>query len=101
MNERPGSRTAGWRGLLTTLLMAGASCGGAEIPEIPPGEMESAVIEALRNAREALAADRGNPGAWGRFGMVLHAHRLPRPPPTGARPASPAAIIAGRICTAA
>ena len=79
MNERPGSRPAGWRGLLTTLLMAGASCGGAEIPEIPPGEMESAVVEALRSAREALAADRGNPGAWGRFGMVLHAHRLAGP----------------------
>ena len=38
--------------------------------------MEPAVAEAIRSARAAVAADRGNPAAWGRFGMVLHAHRL-------------------------
>lgn len=62
-----------------TLLVVGASCGGAEIPEIPSSGMEPAVLEAIGSAREALAADRGDPAAWGRFGMVLHAHRLVAP----------------------
>ena len=79
MNERPGARRPRWRLLLTPLLAVTAACGDAEIPEIPSGGMEPAVVEAIRSARATVAADRRSPAAWGRFGMVLHAHRLAAP----------------------
>jgi tetratricopeptide (TPR) repeat protein len=61
---------------LAALLVFTAGCGAPEIPEVSFGGMEPAVSQAIRGAREALAADRRDPAAWGRFGMVLHAHRL-------------------------
>ena len=74
-----GPRAAARRTFPAALFIAGAACGGAEIPEVPPGGMEPAVSEAVRSARAALETDRRNPDAWGRFGMVLHAHRLSAP----------------------
>ncbi len=59
-------------------VLAGA-CGGPEIPEVGTDGVEPAVREAIHGARDALAADRGSAAAWGRFGMVLHAHRLGAP----------------------
>ena len=79
MNEQPVSRRPRSRRLPATVLAAAAACGGAEIPETPSGGMESAVVEAIARAREVVAADRGDPAGWGRFGMVLHAHRLAGP----------------------
>lgn len=61
---------------LALLALLTGACAGPEIPEVESSGMEPAVREAVRGAREALAADRGNGAAWGRFGMVLHAHRL-------------------------
>ena len=81
MSEWPGhpAAHAGRRYFPAALLILAAACGGAEIPEVPSDGMEPAVIEAIRGARAALEADRRDPTAWGRFGMVLHAHRLTGP----------------------
>ena len=76
MNETRVLRAGSLVALLA--LLAGA-CGGPQIPEVGTDGMEPAVREAIRAARDALAADRGNAAAWGRFGMVLHAHRLGAP----------------------
>jgi tetratricopeptide (TPR) repeat protein len=38
--------------------------------------MESQVAQSLRDARAAVLADPGSAAAWGRFGMVHHAHEL-------------------------
>ena len=69
---RPGS-------LLALLAVFAGACGGPEVPEVGTEGMEPAVREAIHDARDALAADRGSAAAWGRFGMVLHAHRLGGP----------------------
>lgn len=79
MTEAPAFRHGGTRSLLVLLSVLAGACGGPEIPEVGSGGMEPAVREAIRGARDALAADRGNAAAWGRFGMVLHAHRLGTP----------------------
>ena len=69
---RPGS-------LVALLAVFAGACGGPEVPEVGTEGMEPAVREAIHDARDALAADRGSAAAWGRFGMVLHAHRLGGP----------------------
>lgn len=65
--------------LVALLAVFAGACRGPEIPEVGTDGMEPAVREALRASRDALAADRGSAAAWGRFGMVLHAHRLAAP----------------------
>ena len=73
MTEAPALRPGR---LVALLAVFAGACGGPEIPEVGSDGMEPAVREAIRGARDALAADRSNAAAWGRFGMVLHAHRL-------------------------
>ena len=79
MNEASAPTAAGGGRFLGPLLALLAACGGAEIPEISLDGMEPAVVEAVRRARAAVERDRGDGSAWGRFGMVLHAHRLTGP----------------------
>ena len=79
MTEVRAFRSTRARGLLALLTVFAGACGGPEIPEVATDGMEPAVREAIHGARDALAADRGNAAAWGRFGMVLHAHRLGAP----------------------
>ena len=79
MTEARALRSGSGRSLLALLAVLAGACGGPEIPEVETGGMEPAVREAISGSREALAADRGNAAAWGRFGMVLHAHRLGAP----------------------
>ena len=79
MTDAAALRAGGARGVLAVLAVLAGACGGPEIPDVGSGGMEPAVQEAIRAARDALAADRGNAAAWGRFGMVLHAHRLGAP----------------------
>ena len=79
MTEAAALRAGGARGVLAFLAVLAGACGGPEIPDVGAGGMEPAVQEAIRATRDALAADRGNAAAWGRFGMVLHAHRLGAP----------------------
>lgn len=79
MTEARGFPSTRVRSLLALLAVLAGACGGPEIPEVGFDGMEPAVREAMRGARDALAADRGNAAAWGRFGMVLHAHRLGTP----------------------
>ena len=62
--------------LVALLAVFAGACRGPEIPEVGSDGMEPAVRQAIRGARDVLAADRGKAAAWGRFGMVLHAHRL-------------------------
>lgn len=76
MTEAQALRSGRGRSLLALLAVLAGACGGPEIPEVGSDGMEPAVREAIRGARNALAADRGSAAAWGRFGMVLHAHRL-------------------------
>ena len=76
MTEAPVFRP---RGALILLALLAGACGGPEIPEVGSAGMEPAVQQAIRGARDALTADRGNAAAWGRFAMVLHAHRLTAP----------------------
>ena len=79
MNEASAPTAAGGGRFLGPLLALLAACGGAEIPEVSLDGMEPAVVEAVRRARAAVERDRGDSSAWGRFGMVLHAHRLTGP----------------------
>ena len=79
MTEAPAFPRGGAGCLPALLALLAGACGGPEIPEVGSDGMEPAVREAIRGARDALAADRGNATAWGRFGMVLHAHRLGAP----------------------
>ena len=79
MTEARALRSGGGRSLLALLAVLAGACGGPEIPEVGSEGMEPAVRDAIRGARDALAADRGNAATWGRFGMVLHAHRLGAP----------------------
>ncbi len=79
MNEASVPVAGSGRYLLGPLLALLAACGGAEIPELLLDGMEPSVVEAIRRARAAVEQDRGDPSAWGRFGMVLHAHRLTGP----------------------
>ena len=79
MTEPRTLRPAGGRPFLGLLAVLAGACGGPEIPEVGSDGMEPAVRAAIRGARDAVAADRGNAAAWGRFGMVLHAHRLGAP----------------------
>ncbi len=69
---------------LTTWL---AACGTGPGPESEVGEavdvplpdmtdMEPQVEERLRETRAAVVAEPGSAEAWGRFGMVTHAHEL-------------------------
>ena len=79
MNEASVPVAGSGRYLLGPLLALLAACGGAEIPELLLDGMEPSVVEAIRRARAAVEQNRGDPSAWGRFGMVLHAHRLTGP----------------------
>ena len=86
----------GWRRLAPAVallapalaLLALAGCGGgpapggeggaatAEVPEVDLAAMEPQVAERFREARAAVLSDPGSSAAWGRFGMVAHAHEL-------------------------
>ncbi|MFQ5350992.1 MAG: tetratricopeptide repeat protein, partial [Thermoanaerobaculia bacterium] len=66
-------------------LMAAAiclpACGGptppaVEVPEPDMTEMETQVRKRLEETRAAVLADPESGAAWGRFGMVAHAHDL-------------------------
>lgn len=61
------------------LAAAAASCGGSAPPEVPqPSELEAfsdpRLAEAVRTAREAVAANPGLAVAWGRLGHVYLVH---------------------------
>jgi tetratricopeptide (TPR) repeat protein len=47
-----------------------------EIPQPDLTEMEPQVEKRLREVRQAVVANPGSGAAWGRFGMVCHAHDL-------------------------
>ena len=59
-------------------LMLAAACSPG-VPEIPTDGMEPAVRSTIHAARSAVAEDPGDPGRWGRFAMVLHAHGMAGP----------------------
>jgi tetratricopeptide (TPR) repeat protein len=76
---------------LAVVLLAG--CGGAaddaaprqgspgpaaaaDLPEVDLSTMEPQVAERFRESRQAVLAEPGSAAAWGRFGMVAHAHEL-------------------------
>ncbi len=65
------------RGAAAAALLASLACGGAEIPRISPEGLEPAVARAITAATSAVERDRGEAAAWGRLGMVLHAHSFP------------------------
>ncbi|HEX6201485.1 MAG TPA: tetratricopeptide repeat protein, partial [Thermoanaerobaculia bacterium] len=48
----------------------------AEVPEIDLSTMEPEVAERFAAARRAVVADPASAAAWGRLGMVAHAHEL-------------------------
>ena len=79
MTEAAAFRLRKARGVLPLLVVFAGACAGPQIPEVGSDGMEPAVRDVIRGARDSLAADRGNAAAWGRFGMVLHAHRLGAP----------------------
>lgn len=79
MKRGPMLRPAASTRPLIALVALTAACGATKIPEVGVDSMEPAVSHAIHGARETLVADRSNPAAWGRFAMVLHAHRLSHP----------------------
>lgn len=64
------------------LLLAVAGCTGEPAPpaaEVPDPDLaggDATVVEVIGMARAALLRDRRSPEAWGRFGIVLDAHKL-------------------------
>ncbi len=57
----------------------GSGPGSGETPQVPEPDltdMESQVEERFRETRSAVQAETGSAAAWGRFGMVAHAHEL-------------------------
>jgi tetratricopeptide (TPR) repeat protein len=50
--------------------------GPADLPEVDLAAMEPQVAERFRESRQAVLADPLSAAAWGRFGMVAHAHEL-------------------------
>ena len=67
---------------LALVLVTGWSCGqGAQssLPEIPTPDMtgmEPQVAERLQQLVDQVGEDPDSAAAWGRYGMVLHAHEL-------------------------
>lgn len=64
------------RGAAAGALVGALGCGRAEVPQVSTDSMEPAVTRAIQTAASAVERDRGNPVAWGRLGMVFHAHSL-------------------------
>ena len=68
--------------LLAAVFLALAGCGApspeppVEVPLPDMTEMELQVKKRLEETRAAVLADRQSGRAWGRFGMVAHAHDL-------------------------
>jgi tetratricopeptide (TPR) repeat protein len=67
--------------LLVVLLLGGAGLwwylGHRPVPEVPQLDLSRAdpeVAEAVTNAREAVLRSPRSAAAWGRLGMILHAH---------------------------
>jgi len=67
-------------GLLAVGFLAVAGCEApisqAPVPIPDTAEMEAQVEKRFRETRAAVVADPTSADAWGRFGMVLHAHEL-------------------------
>lgn len=55
---------------------AAATAAAADLPEVDLAAMEPQVAERFGESRQAVLADPGSAAAWGRFGMVAHAHEL-------------------------
>lgn len=55
---------------------SGTEDGKTPVPEPDMADMEPQVAERLRNVRAAVFARRESADAWGRLGMVCHAHEL-------------------------
>ena len=53
-----------------------AAAAAADVPEIDLSTMEPQVAERFAAARRAVVADPASAAAWGRLGMVAHAHEL-------------------------
>jgi tetratricopeptide (TPR) repeat protein len=58
-------------------LAIGAGAAASEIPSPALDAVEPRVRAAVEAARREVAAAPADAGAWGRYGMVLDAHRLP------------------------
>lgn len=70
----------GGMGALVAALVAASTlaCGAAEIPRVSAADMEPAVARAIAAATTTVEREPGDAAAWGRLGMVLHAHSLPK-----------------------
>lgn len=63
-------------GALGLLLAYGLKIGRPAVPDPDPSAMEPRVAAKIGQAREAVLEAPDSHEAWGRFGMVLQAHRL-------------------------
>lgn len=66
---------------LVLLLVLLAACGprtagGVAVPAPVTTDMQPAVQRFLESERESVFTASGSAGAWGRYGMALHAHEL-------------------------
>jgi len=87
-NQKPSAPRGGRRRWLLTLavlagvlaLLLGLRFGllreKVQVPDPDRSEMEPQVGAAIETSRSAVLAAPESPEAWGRFGMVLHAHRM-------------------------
>lgn len=53
-----------------------ATAGDAAVPDLDTADMEPQVATRFREVREAVLESPESAAAWGRFGMVAHAHEL-------------------------
>jgi len=62
--------------VVSLALLYGLQNAEGQAPDPDRSSMEPQVAAKIEESREALLAAPESPEAWGRFGMVLHAHRL-------------------------
>ncbi len=75
MGERSGRSTAVWTWGTLLLLQGAVSLGAQQIPTPSVVSPEPRVRAAIEDARSAVSSDPENASIWGRYGMVLEAHR--------------------------
>jgi len=66
-------------GCSLVLLFLQLEIQSAEIPEIQTSHMEIAVVQLIETTRAKLEKNLNSAEAWGRLGMVFHAHGLLQP----------------------
>ena len=73
------SGAIGHFGCSFVLLFLQLEIQSAEIPEIQTSHMEIAVVQLIETTRAKLEKNLNSAEAWGRLGMVFHAHGLLQP----------------------